>query len=524
MELMVNTPSPSFTAAPAEASSQRDWAIAVAALASGTLCFGLIFFPEIAAAVQVWMNSDAYAHCFLILPVAAYLAWDCRQSVAATTPRPVAWVAVPAIFVAVTWFIADRLGIMEARQLMAMTLFQLMVLSIIGPQTWRALSAPLLYLFFLVPFGEFVVTPLQSLVVHFTTVSLNLLGIPNFSDGITIEIPEGTFLVHQACSGLRFLIASAAFGALFSCVMFTSPLRRVLFIMLSLAVAIIGNCLRVVGIILIAHFIGNAEAVETGHVLWGWLFYLLIGSVLVLIGLKFRQESRSTDPRHSFGAGRTLAPSAIALVIMIVLATAPAIAANYLDRRDAGEAGLAPINAPPLPGCAIVRLPSGPSHSVDESGADRLGKPHSSAYRCGEDVFLVTLRRYSPGIGVRPLFSSVRAAATLPESDLIVQTGDMSVGRGQGASLWRVAELSTEKGFAAVATGLWLNGRSSGTGIRARITQALNSVQPSPLSPVMVTIAYTGGTSVNNAERAIYAFLQRTGPLSELVGRSVLTP
>jgi exosortase/archaeosortase family protein len=56
-----------------------------------------------------------------------------------------------------------------------------------------------------------------------------------------------------------------------------------------LRVAVIGNDLRVLGIVLIAHFIGNAQAIETGHVLWGWLFYVIIGAVLVVVGLRFRQ-------------------------------------------------------------------------------------------------------------------------------------------------------------------------------------------------------------------------------------------
>ncbi len=267
--------------------------IAAATLAIGILAFAIIFYPEITAAIVVWMNSDAYSHCFLVLPVAIYLAWDRRDIAKATPLRPSLWIALLAVPAAAIWFVADRLGIMEARQLMAMTLLQIMIASVLGPSMWRRFAAPLLYLFFLVPFGEFLIPPLQSLAVRFTTVGLSVLGIPNFADGIVIEIPEGTFLVHQACSGLRFLIASAAFSVFFACLIYTSPLRRALFIAAAFVVAVIANDFRVLGIIVIAHFIGNAQAIETGHVLWGWLFYVIVGSVLVLMGLAFRQERRS---------------------------------------------------------------------------------------------------------------------------------------------------------------------------------------------------------------------------------------
>jgi exosortase/archaeosortase family protein len=373
----------------------------------------------------------------------------------------------------------------------------------------------------LVPFGEFVITPLQGLAVHFTTASLNLLGISNFTDGITIEIPEGTFLVHQACSGFRFLIASAAFGALFSCVMFTSPLRRILFIAVSLAVAIIGNCLRVVGIILIAHFIGNAEAAEAGHILWGWLFYLLLGSILVLIALRFRQEARLV--RKPTISGHTLAPSIVALVAMLLLASLPAAAANYLDETGTSAAEVAQIDLPPLPECKIVPLSSALIAPAAENSTGHAGNILSRAYRCDGDTFVVTVRRYPPRIGVRPLFLSVRSAVNPPEAtDIFLQTGNIAVGRGAEESIWQITDFALENGNAAVATSLWLDGRPSGTGILARLTQSLNSVRPRPTSPVLITVTYTGGSSVSSAERAIREFLPRTAQLSELISKSVL--
>jgi exosortase A len=521
---MVNTRLSPITAVTGPASSRRDWAVAGAALALGLFSFGLIFRPEIAAAIHVWINSDAYSHCFLVLPVAAYLAWDRRQAVAATALRPTPWIALLAFPVAAAWFVADRLGIMEGRQLVSMTLFQIMVASLLGLRTWRALAAPLLYLFFLVPFGEFVVAPLQGLAVHFTTAGLDLLGITNFSDGVTIEIPEGTFVVHEACSGLRFLVASAAFGVLYACMMFTSPLRRVLFIALSLAVAIIGNCFRVVGIILIAHFIGNALAVETSHVLWGWLFYLMIGSVLILIGLVFRQERRSPVRSNPATSGRTTGASVIALTLMILLATMPRVAANYLDQLGADTAVAAQIEMPELPGCMRVLRPSAPPIASAREGLS-LGSSRSSAYQCDDNLFVLTLTRYPSRIGVRPLFSSLRATMVPPAWDIILQTGDFRAWDGPDALVWRVTEATTDDGrYAAVATALWIDGRPTGAGMAARFNQALNTVRRSAVSPVLAVVTYFGGNRPNDTRRAIDAFLPRTARLSELVSKSLSAP
>ena len=82
---------------------------------------------------------------------------------------------------------------MEAEQLIIVALFEALVLAIVGPHVFRALLAPLLFLFFLVPFGAFLVPILQQITLAFAVSGLKIAGIPVFADGISIEIPGGAF-------------------------------------------------------------------------------------------------------------------------------------------------------------------------------------------------------------------------------------------------------------------------------------------------------------------------------------------
>jgi exosortase A len=520
--------------------------IAAAALAIGILAFAIIFYPEITAAIVVWMNSDAYSHCFLVLPVAIYLAWDRRDIAKATPLRPSLWIALLAVPAAAIWFVADRLGIMEARQLMAMTLLQIMIASVLGPSMWRRFAAPLLYLFFLVPFGEFLIPPLQSLAVRFTTVGLSVLGIPNFADGIVIEIPEGTFLVHQACSGLRFLIASAAFSVFFACLIYTSPLRRALFIAAAFVVAVIANDFRVLGIIVIAHFIGNAQAIETGHVLWGWLFYVIVGSVLVLMGLAFRQERRSPI-RANLPVPRRFPrfPGAAigALVVVVLLATMPRVAANYLDQSGPDSTVAADVSPPALMGCSIVPLsaeaaaanpssaaPANGTHGNDTPAtaaqANAVGEhdPRAITYRCDDRDFVTTFHRFPPRIGVRPLFASLRDAESGGGADIVRQAQGIRGGAGPEAPVWRLTEIQEGRRYVTVATTLWVGGRPAGTGIRARLNQALNTLRLSAVAPIAVVVTHSEPEDPNNAWRAIDRFLAKTAPFSQTVNKLLSAP
>jgi exosortase A len=528
---MVNTPLPPAMLLPSLAGARRDWAVAGALLAFGACVLAFIFRSESAAAIQVY-NSAAYNHCFLIPPVAAYLAWERRATVLATPLSPSPLTALLALPVAVAWFVAERLGIMEGRQLMAMALLQIMVASLLGLRIWRALAAPLLYLFFLVPSGEFLIPSLQIATVHFAAAGLHVLGIPNFSNGVTIQIPEATFNVAEACAGLRFLIASVAFGVIYACLMYTSPLRRVLFVGLSVIVPIIANAFRVLGITLIAHFIGNAQAVEADHVLWGWLFFTFITLALILIGLPFRQgrqpivdaeqgptgvEQGSTGKTEAT-TGRTTGASLVALVVVMLLAIAPRVSADYLDWLGAPPAVAAPLSTPALPGCTIAPVQAAvPGQPVEDDGWG-VAAFQATAYQCGKDLFTLRLARFPPRIGAHELFSYLRAW-TIPPDWYPVTVRILQVENGPDAPVWEVTESESSGQYRIIATALWVKGRPTTAGISARIGQALNAMHPSAVPPVIAIVTQRGEENPNDAQLAIDGFLTKTGGISELVTR-----
>jgi exosortase A len=518
----MNTPPSPATTLAALVSPRRDWVVAGIAFVVGTCAFVFIFHAECASAVNVWSNSYAYNHCFLVLPVAAYLAWDRRAAAWATVPRSEPWIALLALPAAAAWFAADRLGIMEARQLTAMALFQILVLALLGWRSWRALSAPFLYLFFLVPFGEFFVPPLQKLVVHFATTGLELLGIPVYTSGTVIEIPEGAFEVEDVCAGLRFLTAMAAFGVPYVCLAYRSPLRRALFFAVFLGAAIIGNCFRVLGTLLIAHFTANVQLVEADHTLWGWAFYLLIGAIVAVIGMVFRQE-RSFPVRTDAPVSRSTAgASAIALSVIVLLAAAPRVAANYLDQFGKEAATAAQITPPALAGCETVSA-STPAPSAADEYQPAAGISGSVAYRCDGDLFVLTLTRFPPRVSARALFSLLHATETPPDAVIIRQSDKIAVGTEPRSASWRVTESEKDGVYAIIATALWLDGHPAVAGMTARVNQALNAVRPSPLSPVIAVVAHPRQHTPNIGWAAIERFLAKTTPISQLVNELLST-
>jgi len=49
------------------------WRSALVFIGIAALVFGIVFQREVSGAVQVWIESTAYNHCFLIIPLVGFL-------------------------------------------------------------------------------------------------------------------------------------------------------------------------------------------------------------------------------------------------------------------------------------------------------------------------------------------------------------------------------------------------------------------------------------------------------------------
>jgi exosortase A len=353
------------------ASIAPGWWTALLLIGIASLVFGVVFRHDISGAVRVWIESTAYNHCFLILPLIAFMLWERRAVISAVSPRPTLWPLLLMPLFSAVWLIAAVLDIQEGRQLTLVAMFEILLLTALGPRLMRLLLAPCLYLFFLVPGGAFLVPSLQKITADITVAGLHLLNIPVFSDGLMIEIPEGGFEVAEACAGLRFLIASSVFGCFFAVMMYRSFIRRTLFIILSVAVPIAANGLRALGIIVLAHLEGSAAAVEADHVLYGWLFFSLVLLILIAVGTTFSQKSNRPVPVRSAGFSKS-SPWRFAMTIFaaVLLALAgPAYAARLDALYPPGSLlqARAPLVTPPWQ----ILSKENPSWRPAVSGANR---------------------------------------------------------------------------------------------------------------------------------------------------------
>ena len=323
----------------AQMAHRRIWTVTAGALLLIGFYLLALYHEAVAGAIEVWTNSPTYNHAFLILPICFYLVWERRHLLQQLTPEPNLWFALGLPAFGAVWLLADLASVLEGAQLALVAMMQVVILTMIGLRAYRAFLFPALYMFFLVPTGDYLVPPLQSFTADFSVAALRLLAIPVFRDGIFISVPTGHFKVAEACAGLRFLIATIAFGFLFANLVYRSYSRRIIFVVLCFVIPVIANGFRAFGIILVAYLSSNELAVGVDHIVYGWVFFSFVLLLLIWIGLQFREpeEPDSQTPQRPWlplprnqhmhkllGCG---------VVMMLLAAAAPAFAA-YLQQVE----------------------------------------------------------------------------------------------------------------------------------------------------------------------------------------------
>ncbi len=279
-----------------ESQAQRDvaqlgvWSPVLIALAVSLGVALLALWQTAAGLIALWANSDAYGHGFFIAPIALYLIWRRRETLAVLEPRPTP-VGLLVMFAAcLAWLVGQAAGIVLLSQLAFVTILQWLVVTILGWRVAKSLLFPLLYLYLMVPFGDFLIPFLQDLTAIAVVKSLQVFGIPVFSDGVLLSIPTGSFEIAEACAGLRFMTAIFALGLVYAHLVYRSWRRRVAFMILAIIGTIVANSIRALSIILLAYVTDHALAIGADHIVYGWVFLSLTMAVLFLLGLAFRDQ------------------------------------------------------------------------------------------------------------------------------------------------------------------------------------------------------------------------------------------
>jgi exosortase A len=324
------------------------WRQALIALAAVEAAILLLYGGTVATMVRTWANTETFAHGFVVLPIVLWLVWRERAAVGTLQPGPSPWALAGIALAGLAW-LAGRLAEVNAVTQFALTaMIDLAVIAVLGAHVARRLAFPLAFLFFAVPFGDVFLPVLMDWTAGFTVAALRFSGIPVYQDGLVFVIPSGTWSVIEACSGVRYLIASLMVGTLYAYLTYRSNRRRWIFIAFAALVPIVANWMRAYLIVLIGHLSSNHLAVGIDHLIYGWIFFAFVIMVMFWIGGRWREDAPDAAAPVAVEGLPVAAPSRLwtTAVAAIVVSAAFPLAQAKLDARDnAAEPQLAPIES-----------------------------------------------------------------------------------------------------------------------------------------------------------------------------------
>ena len=250
----------------------------------------ITYFDAFSSMVNIWMSSNTFNHCFLVIPVALYFLWEYRQQYLTLSPQT-SVIAALAGFVFACVDLLGQAADINALQHIAITgMLVSGVITFVGIRVGLKIWFPLSLFIFMPPLGEELIPWFQNVTTELSVAMLKLTGVPVFRNGLYIDIPAGQFQVAEACSGIHFFFACVFVGYLFACVMIKSVVRRILFVGFSIVLPIIANGIRVYGTIMVGEYVGMKYARGVDHVVYGWFFFLLVMIVLILAGRLFSDQ------------------------------------------------------------------------------------------------------------------------------------------------------------------------------------------------------------------------------------------
>jgi exosortase A len=487
----------------------------VAAFAVVAVCIVLvlaIFWPTTASMIDIWSRYETFQHCFVVIPIVLWLVWRDRFFLAATPVRPY-WLGL--VIIAVLGF-AWLLGVLGAAQVVShfalIGLVAAVVLTAFGVGWVRILWFPLLFLFFAVPFGEAVVPRLMDWTADFTVTALRLSGVPVYREGVHFVIPTGQWSVIEACSGIKFLIASMMAGSLYAWLMYRSTRRRLLFLAASLTVPLIANWLRAYLIVMIGHLSNNRLMTNEDHIVFGWFLFGAAMLLLYWIGARWRED---TDADRS---PTTLAPATplarivpAAACVLAALVVWPIVAQGLMKRPDSARDTVVVAAPQPDQGWLRVAEPFS-AWTPDLQGA---AVERSFTYRKGARDVTVFVAAYSNQTQAAQVGSSSNQLAATTNS-LWKQTarGSVAVKDGDSAVADPVTTaevLGTQRGERVLLWHwYWVGETPTTSAARTKVELARARLARHPDTALWIALATPGEDRVA-AERALREFARDMG-------------
>ena len=291
---------------------------------------------------NVFSNEGAgQSHAPLLLAVSLYLlykAWDRAGRRFQLRINLVA--AMGVALLSLLWMLLGLIFVEAGQQAVLILIFAVTLVALLGFQQGAKYLMPILLLWSVLPLYSPVVPYLQTVAAQSSALVLDLLGITSTREGYLLLIPNGTFEVADACSGLKFQIVGITLALIHTQLIQVSARATIVYVLLASLLAYISNVIRIVVVVIIGYFFGMENELVKDHNFVGWIIFALFFFFYLFFGEKHlrRHESKSTGEVAAGSDSDGIRPMASGLVVLLLALAIGPMGHVYLTSKESESA------------------------------------------------------------------------------------------------------------------------------------------------------------------------------------------
>ncbi len=263
----------------------------------------MIWWGPLASSFALALLDDQYTHILLILPITAALIlqdWFLRDRIPDwKSPEPfsgltlslgAALLVIAVLMTAIARWKAVPLSPDEQLSLSMLAFVLWWIAAFVlcfGARAFRLALFPLCFLFWMVPFPNFVLNPLVSLLQQGSAAAARLLfaaaGVPVVQDGVLLSIPGLTVEVARECSSIRSSLMLIVTTMLLAQLLLRSPWRKAVVVAAAIPLSVAKNGLRIFTIAMLGTRVDPGFLTGKLHRQGGIIFFLIALAVILLL-------------------------------------------------------------------------------------------------------------------------------------------------------------------------------------------------------------------------------------------------
>jgi exosortase len=254
-----------------------------------------LYGPIALGVARQWWVDPVSSHGVLLVAAAAFVLRRRWAALRALPAAPRNWGFVLLAGALLLYITGTLAGDVFTRRVSLPFTIAGIVVALLGTSHLRLTLAPLSLLLIAVPLPGVLVThltlPLQLASSQVGAGILQTAGVEVVRQGNLLILRDITLEVADICSGLRSLVSLVSVAAMFGAILSLAPQRAIFLIVAAAPVAVIGNGVRVAATGVMTTWIGEAAVRGALHDLTGYVAFIMMCAVIILLQLATRSRS-----------------------------------------------------------------------------------------------------------------------------------------------------------------------------------------------------------------------------------------